>query len=370
MLRFLHTGDLHLCSSFSAFSPRAATERRERQFAALEKMLTDAVRHGAQLLLFAGDCFDTTHPDPGSVQRFFALLGAQSVPSVVIPGNHDYYVKGSFWDAVSVPAHVHLIKDAALQAVDLPELGATVWGYAFTGETMPTPELGLAADREKGRTHILLAHADLGAAISRYAPISAGQLERTGFSYAALGHIHKPARPRQCGRTVAAYCGFFAGRGFDEVGPGHAYFVEIEEKKVSLADFPVMADRFEEQKVDCTGAAHAEDIRVAVAHFLEKAALPAETALRIHLCGETEPGCRADMASIAALGAHLAIFEIEDETLPIYHAAYLEKDPGLRGAFYRAMLPRLQSESEQERATAAEALRLGFAALAGREVNT
>ena len=40
----------------------------------------------------------------------------------------------------------------------------------------------------------------------------------------------------------------------------------------------------------------------------------------------------------------------------------------LRGAFYRAILPRLSSADPDTRAIAADALRMGLAALAGKEV--
>ena len=62
------------------------------------------------------------------------------------------------------------------------------------------------------------------------------------------------------------------------------------------------------------------------------------------------------------------LFEVRDDTLPLYDTAYLLQDPGLCGAFYRALLPRLQSAVAEERELAAEALRLGLSALAGREV--
>ena len=144
--------------------------------------------------------------------------------------------------------------------------------------------------------------------------------------------------------------------------------MEIQEKNIVVTPMITEADRFEERVMDCTGASNTEDIRTRVQALLEEENFPAETALRLHLTGQVEMGCRPDKAAIAGVGRELSLFEIEDETLPIYDAEYLEKDPGMKGAFYRAMVRRLQSENEQERATAAEALRLGFAALSGREV--
>lgn len=367
MIRFLHTGDLHLCSAFSAFGTGAAM-RRERQFAALERLFEDALSAGAQFVLMAGDVFDTLSPDREAVRRLMAMLGALPVPALIAPGNHDYYRPGGLWDLAFLPDNVTIFKENALAARPISGLPVTVWGYAFTEEACPSPVLGRAADREEGQTHILLAHADLISPLSSYAPISAGQLEVTGFAYAALGHIHKPTKPRRCGHTMAAYCGFFAGRGFDEPGAGGANLVEIDGREVKIGRILSVADRFEILPMDLTGAMGGEEVRTRVRDGLAAENLPKETALRVILRGEVGADCHPDAAALSRLGESFALFEVRDETLPVFNAAYLEKDPGMRGAFYRAMLPRLHSTDEKERVLAAQALRFGFAALSGREV--
>lgn len=368
MLRFLHAGDLHLGSAAAAFSPRAAARRRERQLAALERLLKDAVAAGAQLFLFAGDVFDTPAPDADLTARFFSILGAAPVPSLVVPGNHDFYRAGGPWTSNAIPENVYVFDTPTLSCIDFPTLNTSVWGYAFTGESSPSPTLGGSADRIEGRISLLLAHADLTSPISPYAPITAGQLEASGFAYAALGHIHNPGEPRRYGGTVAAYSGFFAGRGFDETGKGGALLVEIEGSHTAITPLESTADRFERRTLDLTGATGGEEVRTRVAAYLADCELSDDTALRLSLTGNVGLSCSPDTVALSALGERFALFEVIDETLPIFDAAYLEKDPTMRGAFYRAMLPRLGSADAETRATAAEALRLGFAALSGKEV--
>ena len=368
MLRFLHAGDLHLGSAAAAFAPRAAARRRERQLAALERLLDDAVDKGAQLFLFAGDVFDTPTPDADLAARFFALLGAQPVPTLIAPGNHDFYRAGGPWTSSAIPENVYIFDSPTLSCIDFPTLNASVFGYAFTGENMPSPTIGDGTKLIEGRTSLLLAHADITSPISPYAPITAGQLEASGFAYAALGHIHNPGEPRRFGGTVAAYSGFFAGRGFDETGAGGALLVEIEGSHTSITPLESTADRFERRTLDLTGACGGEEVRTRVAAYLAESELDDDTALRLSLSGNVGLACTPDTVALAALGERFALFEVVDETLPIFDAAYLEKDPSMRGAFYRAMLPRLTATDAETRATAAEALRLGFAALAGKEV--
>lgn len=369
MLRFLHAGDLHLGSAAAAFSPRVAARRRERQLAALERLIADALAAGAQLLLFAGDVFDTPTPDADLAARFFSLLGKQPVPVLITPGNHDFYREGGVWTGDNIPENVYIFSKQMLERIDFAALNLSVFGYAFTGEAMPAPDFGVATQHaDPDRISILLAHGDLTSPLSRYAPISPAQFEASPFAYAALGHIHNPAEPRRFGSTLVAYSGFFAGHGFDELGVGGALLVDIEGTHVGIHQIESTADRFERLSLDLTGAYSGEEVRTRVAAYLAECDLPDETALRLSLTGTVGLACTPDTVALTALGSRFALFEVSDETLPILDAAYLEKDPSMRGAFYRAMLPRLSAADPETRATAAEALRLGFAALSGKEI--
>jgi hypothetical protein len=255
---------------------------------------------------------------------------------VIAPGNHDYYVKGGFWDAPSRPQNVALFTAPTLSAFDFPAWGVTVYGYAFVGESADAVDIGHVQNLRAGRTNLLLAHADLTSPISPYAPLSVAQLEQSGYAYAALGHIHKPIPVKKHGVTTTAYSGFFAGRGFDELGEGQARLVEIEGDTVREYVLKSQADTFERRVLDCTGAANGEEIRRAVIEYLEKENFPSRTALRLVLEGDVATECRADAGQLLALGSELALFEVQDRTLPLYDAAYLEKAPTVQGAFYRA----------------------------------
>lgn len=368
MLKILHLGDMHLCSAFSAFSPRAAATRRARQFEALEKTVDRAREMGAQMLLLAGDCFDTQTPDADAVRRFFSLLGDSALPTLIAPGNHDYYRAGGFWDSVPLPQNVHLFRENAVTCVRFPALDTVVYGYAFTDEVHDAPALPRRDELLLAGTSILLAHADLLSPLSPYAPIASGALAASGFTYAALGHVHNPPEPRRFGDTLAAYSGFLTGRGFDETGAGRANFVEIEGLRVKITPLEVEGDRFEIRTLDCTGIPSGEALRAHVADFLKGEALPDGTALRLILSGEVSEACTPDTVALSRLGEGLALFEVRDGTIPLYDADFLEKDQGLRGAFYRAMEKRLHSQDPAERELAAKALRFGFAALSGREI--
>lgn len=368
MLRLLHAGDLHLESPFAAFSPRAAAVRREQQYAALEALLAAALARGADLVLLAGDCFDTPTPGADAVQRFYRILGALPIPVVIAPGNHDYYTVQGVWTSNLRPNNVLVFETPVPSYFDFPSLGAVVCGFAYTKDTADGPDIGRLSDLPEGRTSILLAHSEVGSPLSPYAPISTGQLEQSGYTYAALGHIHKPLPAKKYGKTVAAYSGFFAGRGFDEPGRGQARFIEIDELGVRESVLQTEAPTFERHVLDCTGAQTTADVRAVLCNYLAEGGIAPETAVRVVLEGDVGLDCHVDTAALAFHGGEYALFEVEDRTLPLYDAAYLEKAPTLQGAYYRTLLPKLNSEDAKVRETAAVALRMGLSALAGREV--
>jgi DNA repair exonuclease SbcCD nuclease subunit len=368
MIRFLHAADLHLGSALSGRSAGEAALFRDRQFQAVRALFSDGVARGAQLLLLAGDVFDSPNVSKDVTARFFEMLGELPVPVLIAPGNHDFWTENGVYRREDLPPNVYVFDTPRLACFDFAALGVAVYGYAFLSERCATPDLGDAADLPTDRVSLLVGHADLTSPLSAYAPISAGQLERAGFAYAALGHIHNAPPARRYGNTVAAYSGFLAGRGFDEPGAGGALFVEIEGRHVEMTRLESAADRFEVLSVDCTGAQKNEEVAERVRKSLSEQEFLPHTALRLRLIGEVGLSCVPDGRLPADLREGFSLLEVRDETLPILDSGYLEKDPTLRGAFYRAMLPRLTATDDETRMIAARAFRMGLAALAGREV--
>ena len=368
MLRLLHAADLHLGSSMAALGASGAARRRTRQLDALEQLFAKGVAEGAQMILLAGDVFDTPVPDPNLAQRFFAICAACGVPVVVAPGNHDPWVKGGVWAQAALPQNLFVFDRDVLSYFDFPTLGVAVFGYAFVEDGMETCPVEGGPFALEGRTTVLVGHADLLSPLSGYAPLSGRQLAQSGFAYAALGHIHKAPPPVRHGDTMAAYSGFFAGRGFDEAGTGRALLVELEGTHVGITPIESDADRFEVMELACDGAVGNEDIYTRLRGFLQNGGFSPDTALRVRLTGNVGLDCRVDVIRLGSLGGGLALLELCDETLPVPDGDFLEKDPTLRGAFYRALLPQLRSADSAERSLAAEALRLGLAALSDKEV--
>ena len=74
------------------------------------------------------------------------------------------------------------------------------------------------------------------------------------------------------------------------------------------------------------------------------------------------------MKLLTAQAFGLFYLEVENDSVPLLNYDDLKNDISIRGALFRELLPMLESENEEERQLASNALRLGLAALDGEDV--
>ena len=367
-LKLLHTADLHLGSPFSGLDIRSSEQRRRGQVESFSRALQKAKECGCSAVLIAGDLFDCGYADGDTVNRAFEILGECGMPVIISPGNHDPYVAGGIYSSRSIPDNIHIFDSPEMSRIDLPEIGLSVHGYAFDSERYTSDPLASGIELFPGHFNVMCAHGDAYSPISTYAPINLPQLERLGLDYVALGHVHKISDPIRLGRTLLAYSGFLEGRSFDECGYGGAIIVTLsgDREAVAEAERVILSDkRYLTHTLDVTGAAGRSDLLSDIRKYIEESRLGKETCLRITLVGNVDPRT-PDSLSISADEMGLALLEIQNETLPIFNAEYLENDITLRGALYRQLLPSLNSPDPETRKVAVGALRMGLAALDGR----
>ena len=369
-IKIFHTGDFHLDSPFSGCNVKESDARREALRCAFSAALERAASDGCDLILTAGDLFDCGYVTAETVSRAFSDIEKCGIPLVVTPGNHDPYRAGGIYDRSDNPKNLFIFTAPELSRLDLDGLPVSVHGYAFTSDRIDEPPV--TSDKIKlhpTNINILLAHADIYSPISKYAPLSLKTLESSGFAYAALGHVHKAEEPLKTGSTTVSYCGFPEGRGFDELGFGGAMEVTVDavSGEVTAERITLSTRRYMIESVDVTGAESLTEIRSAVLRSVKEKGYGKETSLRVILTGSVSPSLPADVR-IDTEETGLSLLEVENTTSPIYDDETLKNDISLRGALYRRLLPALSSDDKRERAVASEALRLGLAALDGKQL--
>lgn len=371
-MKLLHTGDLHLDSAFADAGARTAGARRESQRALLRRIFACAGREACDLILIAGDLFDTPVVTPETAAEVIRLVSAAGCPVVVAPGNHDPYAPGSFYKRTDLPENLYVFTSEELQRFDFEELGVAVYGYAFTGNALARRPLAEAAEpqEEPGVLRLLCAHGEYGVPASRYAPVMEQDLLRFGFVYAALGHIHNPPPQTRAGNTVVQYCGFGEGRSFDELGPGGVILAEISgdgrvrTERRNLSERTYLSD-----SLNVSGCATRDEVLERIGLSVSRAAENPGTTLRLRLYGTAAGECVPSEGTVRELyGGRLDGLFLEDDTVPYADGGQLSRDITVRGEFYRRLLPLLSSEDEQVRRRATMALRYGLSALDGRDI--
>ncbi len=362
MIRVLHTGDLHLDSPLRGLSPEKARLRREEQRGLLERLRTLAEEQAVDVVLIAGDLFDGDGVYYETTRMLAETFGRMQAHIFIAPGNHDPYSDYSPYASVRWPENVHLFRSEYFERVELPELGAVVYGSAFTSKYRDSAPLEqFKADYDEGLTRLMVLHGDLSAPRSRYGAITAEQIAATGMDYVALGHIHRCTDVRLAGKTAYAYCGCPEGRGFDETGEKGVLLGTVAPGEVEMRFVPTCRRRYEEITVDVTDREPAEALLAAI-H-----ADSGENIVRFRLTGERRGGAPDERALETALSARFFDVQVRDETVPAVDLwARLEED-NLTGLFLRGIRARLDTAAPEERPLLERAARFGLAALEGRE---
>lgn len=179
MIRFLHGADFHLDSAFGALPPGQAAGPARRESRELALRLADYVKeHGIDLVLLAGDLFDSASPFRETGEQLAAALGQMRTRVFISPGNHDWYGPGSPWETVDWPENVYVFKENRLTAVEVPERNLVIHGAAFSGpEQLESLLAGFTAPAD-GKCHIGLLHGEAGRGGGADTAPSAGKRRR------------------------------------------------------------------------------------------------------------------------------------------------------------------------------------------------
>ncbi len=106
MLRLLHTADWQIGKPYGTVADEQKRFRLQQERLAAVGRIRDGVRlQGAQLVLVAGDLFDSPTPTTAAVLEVLEAIGEMEVPVLVIPGNHDHGGAGTVWHREDFQRH-------------------------------------------------------------------------------------------------------------------------------------------------------------------------------------------------------------------------------------------------------------------------
>lgn len=128
-MKILHTADWQIGKPFAGVedSHKQALLRQER-IHAIDRLGEVARKSGAEIVVVAGDLFDSPTPDKPTVSAACAAIGRIGLPVYAIPGNHDHGGPGSIWEqAFFLHEGLELAKNFRLLNAPEPlDIGAAV----------------------------------------------------------------------------------------------------------------------------------------------------------------------------------------------------------------------------------------------------
>ncbi len=272
-MRILHTGDWHLGRTLEGRS----RQKEQEQF--IDELVEIANAGQADLILMAGDVYDSVNPPAAAEQLFYdaaARLTAGGRPLVVISGNHDQPERVASVSPLvrrqgitlvgmptSEPVTVHAVRTGEIAKIAaLPYPSEARLGELLAGES-GEDELRLAYSARVGRlmkllgreftpqtVNLAMSHIYLlgGVESDSERPIQVGGAYTVdpsalscGAQYTALGHLHRAQRVK--GDGMIRYSGSPLAYSFSEAG---------QAKSVTMVDVaPGGEPVFEEIYLSC-----------------------------------------------------------------------------------------------------------------------
>ncbi|WP_339243193.1 exonuclease SbcCD subunit D [Paenibacillus sp. FSL F4-0243] len=272
-MRILHTGDWHLGRTLEGRS----RQKEQEQF--IDELVEIADFHKVDLIMMAGDVYDSVNPPAASEQLFYeaaARLTSGGRPLVVIAGNHDQPERVSSVSPLvlrqgitlvglptSVPVTVHAVRTGEIAKIAaLPYPSEARLGELLAGDS-GEEELRLAYSARVGKlmqllgreftpqtVNLAMSHIYVlgGVESDSERPIQVGGAYTVdpsalacGAQYTALGHLHRAQRVK--GEGMIRYSGSPLAYSFSEAG---------QAKSVTLIDVaPGGEPTFEEIYLRC-----------------------------------------------------------------------------------------------------------------------
>jgi len=370
-VRILHLADLHLGAAFPNLGEHGAERTRDFLNAYLRAVdFAAGEPKPVDLVVIAGDLFDTHDPDEGlvfQVETSLEKLTKAKVPVVLVPGTHDAYsYRRSVYRRLRLPEGAHLLSSPRLAPgprLTIQDETVQLYGIAYDPAVSARP---LSEFTRSGVAdyHVALLHGALQDNPTwkirpSDLPIERSEIAASGLSYLALGHYHNFVEVRE-GGSVAVYPGTLEGRKFGEDGARYLLVATLSRGNVSLERKPWNTRTLSQVSIDFTSAEIHDERRL-----LDRIAAFAgdREIVRVRLEGAADFAFESERMD-ASVRERFFYLEVDDRTFLVDKAllGQFQDEATIRGAFVRRTLDRLaKAKTPQEKETVTLALRLGLA---------
>ena len=240
MPSFLHAADLHLDSPLTgleAYEGAPVEDIRSATRRALENLVDLALAEFVDALLLAGDIYDGDWRDYNTGLFFagqMARLKQADIPVFMVQGNHD--AASQISRQLRLPDNVHLFPSRRPASIPLESAGLVVHGQSYPSRQVEQNLARAYPPAAAGLFNIGLLHTSLDGrpGHASYAPCRLDDLQRLGYDYWALGHVHQ--REVVSEDPWVVFSGNLQGRHAREIGVKGATLVRIDNARVQAVE--------------------------------------------------------------------------------------------------------------------------------------
>jgi DNA repair exonuclease SbcCD nuclease subunit len=279
--KFVHAADLHLDSPFSSMAtiePSLVSYLKDTSLQAWDSLIDLVLEENAQLLLLAGDNFDSARHGPRAKVRFIQgveRLSAAGVSTCIVCGNHDPI---KYWNDINrkLPG-LHIFDSSRVESIEV-ELADNskilVLGMSFKDSEEMKNLAKLFSREPKDCFHIGLLHCAVGdrKKDAVYAPCSLKDLQNARLDYWALGHVHHYSVLQKEDPCII-YPGCLQGRSSAkaEIGDKGVVVVNCRDGRVDSHKFVSLCKvRFESFELDIRELPDLDSLRTEMTGRLER----------------------------------------------------------------------------------------------------
>ena len=362
-VKILHCADLHIGAAAS-FLGAAASKRQFETMMTFERIVDLATKESVQVILIAGDLFDSNRAAEELVKPVFDKIAATpDIRFVFAAGNHDPLNTESPFAKRELPENLTVLdtKDCVVTLAGLP---VRVYGKSFESVYQKGQAAFSVSPPEDDNINLMVLHGETTTDIhSRYNAITPQFIANSGMDYIALGHVHTHTEVQTLNRTSFAYCGCPEGQGFDELDEKGVLIGTVSKEGTAMTFVPVGKRRHLIETVDVTGTQSTAEITERILQALRETENYTEHLYKIVLTGSLPEEITPDLTEVRArLDEAVYFAKVIDKTEPAVDLQQLAEEISLKGLFVKKALERMENAEAEEKEQLTQALKIGLSA--------
>ena len=343
-MKFVHMADMHFDTPFANLSSKNdfGKKRRLDQRQILKKIINYIKENKINYFFISGDLYENEYIRKTTIEYINDLF--KEIPETKIfitPGNHDPYLKNSMYNNFKWSENVKIFT-SKIEKVETLE--ADIYGVGFDDFYCPSLNVENINIENKNKINILITHGALNASDKlqlQYNPMNKNNLNKLGFDYLALGHIHKPDYNTEQNQRIV-YPGSTIAMGFDELGEHGFIMGNLEKEKIELEFIKSDDKEFKELEFDISNIIDFEKL----IEEINNLKLDENKFYKIILTGKRN--FEIDLLQLNKFILLENIIKIKDKTILNYNLKEVINNTTLKGIFAQELLNELENKNYSE----------------------